>query len=177
MKKRILLTCMLIITVFLSSWLTRDCLTITNFTRLPESVKMAYYIEKYSIEYKIPRNIAYGVPYYETNYRGATDTTYNPKRTSKHNAYGAMQIKLATANGLSDTLITKKELLNNTELNVILSFKLLKILHNKYGNWKLAVGAYNTGKPIINKYSKLVCKFDIKRIVNPDNTILYAVKD
>lgn len=177
MKKRILLTCMLIFTIFLSSWLTRDYISMADFTRLPESVKMAYYIEKYSVEYKIPRNIAYGVPYYETNYRGAMDTTYNPKRTSKHKAYGAMQIKLATANGLSDTLITKKELLNNTELNVRLSFKLLKILHDKYGNWKLAVGAYNTGRPMVNKYAKLVCKFDLKKIVKPENTILYAVKD
>jgi len=177
MKKKILLTCLFVFAIFLSSWLTRNYISDSDFKKLPESVKMAFYIEKYSILYNIPKNIAYGVPYYETSYRGTNDTNYNPKRISKHKAYGAMQIKLATANGISDTTITKKELLNNTELNVILSYKLLKKLYDKYGNWKLAVGAYNTGKPIVNKYAKLVCKFDLKKIDNSENIISYAVKD
>ena len=168
---------MLILTVVLSSWLSYDHISTDDFKRLPESVKMAYYIEKYSIVYHIPRNIAYGVPYYETNYRGASDTTYNPKRVSKHKAYGAMQIKVATANGLSDTLITKKELLNNTELNVMLSFKLLNILHDKYGNWKLALGAYNTGRPLINTYSKKIFKFDLKKVMTPETPSYAAVEN
>lgn len=148
-----------------------------DFTSLPESVKMFFYIEKYAAEYGIPKNIAYGIPYYESGYRGAADTTYNPKnKISKSKAYGAMQLKRKTAEFIADTVITKHDLLNNTELNVKLSYKLLSHLHKKYGNWKLAVGVYNTGKPIINTYVNKVIKFKYQKKINHGQLYTYAVK-
>jgi soluble lytic murein transglycosylase-like protein len=177
MKKKLFVIVLSVISIGLCSWFSyNNFFRSEKFVNFPESVKMYFYIEKYSKEYGIPRNIAYGIPYYETNYKGPTDTTYNPKRTSKSKAYGAMQLKLKTANAVCDSTITKKQLLNNTELNVILSFKLLKTLHDKYGNWKLALGAYNTGKPVVNKYSKNISKFSLTKIVNTQN-YLYATKN
>jgi soluble lytic murein transglycosylase-like protein len=32
--------------------------------------------------------------------------------------------------------------------------KVLSDLYDKYGNWKKALGAYNTGRPIINDYAQ-----------------------
>lgn len=149
-----------------------------NFASFPESVKMYFYVEKYANEYHIPKNIAYAIPYYESGYRGPSDTTYNPRnKISKSKAYGAMQLKRKTAEFIADTVITKHDLLNNTELNVKLSYKLLDHLHKKYGNWKLAVGAYNTGKPVINKYALKVIKFKHEKILAiNENTFRYATK-
>jgi soluble lytic murein transglycosylase-like protein len=172
MKKKLFVIVLSVISIGLCSWFSyNNFYKSDEFVNFPESVKMYFYIEKYSKQYGIPRNIAYGIPYYETNYKGPNDTMYNPKKTSKSKAYGAMQLKLKTALGISDTVITKKELLNNTELNVLLSFKLLKTLHDKYGNWRLALGAYNTGKPVVNKYAKNISKFKLNKVFNTQNYI------
>jgi len=130
-----------------------------TYGKLPESVKLFNYILKYADEYSIPTNIAFGVANKESGYKGPQHTRYNPKLTSKSKAYGAMQIKLSTANSVSDEKVTKAELLNNTELNVRLSLKLLSQLKKQYGSWKLALGAYNTGKPVVNQYAKNIIKF------------------
>jgi hypothetical protein len=87
------------------------------------------------------------------------DLEYNPKLVSKSKAYGPMQIKLSTANFISERKISKTELLNNTELNVRLGLKLLSKLKKQYGTWKLALGVYNTGKPVINQYARSIIKF------------------
>jgi soluble lytic murein transglycosylase-like protein len=55
--------------------------------------------------------------------------------------------------------LTKADLLNDLELNVKLSMEILRYLKNKYGSWELALGAYNTGKPIINQYAQQIVQF------------------
>lgn len=165
MKKGLIFTGLIIIGLFFCSWFTKFGSIFANYDKLPESVKMYFIVEKYSEKYNIPKSIAYGVPHYETGYNGIADTNYNPKKTSKHKAYGANQLKLATAKSVADRPITKKELINNTDLNVELSFKLLHNLYLKYGNWHKALGAYNTGKPICNKYAKKVFNYKYKKIV------------
>lgn len=166
MKKRIIFIGLIIISLFICSWGTKMGSIFANLNKFPESVKMYFIVEKYSEKYNIPKNIAYGIPHYETGYNGILDTNYNPKRTSKHKAYGANQLKLATAKSVADGRpITKKDLINNTDLNVELSFKLLDKLHKKYGSWHKALGAYNTGKPICNKYAKKVYNYNYKKIL------------
>ena len=32
--------------------------------------------------------------------------------------------------------------------------KLLRKLHDKYGDWEIVCGCYNTGKPLINDYAR-----------------------
>lgn len=125
----------------------------------PPSILLFNYINQYSKEYNIPKNIAFGVAHKETGYNGPFHWEYNPKQSSYANAYGAMQIQVPTANMFSKKKLTKADLLNDLELNVKLSMEILRYLKNKYGSWELALGAYNTGKPIINQYAQQIVQF------------------
>jgi hypothetical protein len=58
--------------------------------------------------------------------------------------------------------VTKQKLKTDIEYNVKTSMKLLKILYRQHKNWKLAFGAYNTGRPMINKYAIDVYNFNPK---------------
>jgi hypothetical protein len=64
-----------------------------------------------------------------------------------------MQIQVPTANDNWDERVTAKMLLNDLDLNVHISMKLLARLRKKYGSWKVALGVYNSGRPIINDYA------------------------
>jgi hypothetical protein len=116
--------------------------------------RMYYLIETYSDSFCVPKYIAYGVAYKETRYRGPLDTLYNPKQTSHAGAVGAMQIMPRYASYFAERPVTKHELMHDLETNVWLSMKILAQHYQKYKNWSLACGAYNTGKPILNKYAK-----------------------
>jgi hypothetical protein len=65
--------------------------------------------------------------------------------------------------------VNKKELKENIDLNVYISMKLLAQHFKKYGDWKKVLGAYNTGRPIINKYAQQGVKKDYLKywIPNP----------
>jgi len=116
--------------------------------------RMYYLIETYSDTFCIPKHIAYNVAYKETRYRGPLDTLYNPYLTSRAGAIGAMQIMPQYASYFAGRNITKKELMYNLETNVWLSMKILAQHYEKYQNWTTVCGAYNTGRPILNKYAK-----------------------
>ena len=116
--------------------------------------RMYYLIETYSDSFCVPKYIAYGVAYKETRYRGPLDTLYNPKLTSSAGAVGAMQIMPRYASYFAERPVTKHELMHDLETNVWLSMKILSQHYERYKNWALACGAYNTGKPILNKYAK-----------------------
>ena len=116
--------------------------------------RMYYLIETYSDSFGVPKHIAYGVAYKETRYRGPLDTLYNPKQTSCAGAVGAMQIMPKYASYFAGRKVTKNELMYDLETNVWLSMKILARHYERYKNWSLACGAYNTGQPILNKYAK-----------------------
>ncbi len=121
----------------------------------PPCIQMYDYLKKYSAEYGVPFRIAMGVAHKETRYGGPFHWRYNPKLTSSANAYGAMQIQVPTANFIwgGKKKITSKKLLTDLELNVETSMKLLAHLKKKYGGWDVALGCYNTGRPIVNSYA------------------------
>jgi hypothetical protein len=50
--------------------------------------------------------------------------------------------------------VSKTELRDSIELNVFISMKVLNQHFEKYKDWAKVLGAYNTGKPIINKYAR-----------------------
>ncbi len=64
-----------------------------------------------------------------------------------------MQVQIPTARGLNKDNVSEKKLTEDIEYNVMTSMKLLRRLKDKYGDWKLVFGAYNSGKPIINDYA------------------------
>jgi soluble lytic murein transglycosylase-like protein len=125
----------------------------SNESSLP-CERMYYLIETYSDSFSVPKYIAYGVAYKETRYRGPLDTLYNPKLTSNAGAVGAMQIMPRYASYFAERPVTKHELIHDLETNVWLSMKILAQHYERYKNWSLACGAYNTGKPTLNKYAK-----------------------
>jgi soluble lytic murein transglycosylase-like protein len=131
---------------------------------IPTSVQMYYYLMEFSEEFNVPTNIAFGVAHHESGYNGLRHWRYNPKLTSSANAYGAMQIQVPTANSFADKKVTRHDLLNNLKLNVYLSMKILSYLKNKYGSWELALGAYNTGRPIVNQYALNISNFDTEKL-------------
>lgn len=120
----------------------------------PPCLQMYYLIEKYSEKYNVPRNYAYGIAYCETRYVEPFQWDYDHKRTSSAGAVGPMQIMYTTAQMMwPGKKFTKEYLKDNIEFNVETSMKLLRHLHDKYGDWKTVFGCYNTGRPLINQYA------------------------
>jgi hypothetical protein len=119
----------------------------------PPCLQMYYYIEKYADSFNIPKRFAYGIAYSETRYEGPCHWEYNHSRSSGSGAYGPMQILLSTAHSVNNERVTVHKLRNDIGYNVMTSMKLLRKLHNLYGDWKLTFGAYNCGHPCVNGYA------------------------
>lgn len=119
----------------------------------PPCVRLYSLLDKYSKKYDVPFEIALGVANEETGYLGPFHWSYNPKKVSSASAYGAMQVQVPTANDNCDKHVTSKMLMNDLELNVEISMRLLSRLKKKYGSWQVALGAYNSGQPIVNSYA------------------------
>jgi|LauGreDrversion4_2_1035121.scaffolds.fasta_scaffold746926_2 soluble lytic murein transglycosylase-like protein len=122
--------------------------------KTPISLVMYEAIEKYSEEYDIPKYVAYNVAYRETRYRGPFDWNYNPKQTSCVGALGPMQIMPRTSYSINKVVYSNEKIKSDIELNVRTSMKLLRKLHNKYNNWSMVCGHYNTGRSIVNEYGR-----------------------
>jgi hypothetical protein len=125
----------------------------------PPCIQMYHYIEKYSRQYKIPRKYAYGIAYKETTYLGPDHLSYNPYQKSSAGALGPMQIMPTTAELVNGKRPTSTKLKKDIEFNVKTSMKILRKLKDKHKNWKVVFGAYNTGRPIVNRYAEEVYCF------------------
>ena len=119
----------------------------------PESIQMYNSIEKYSVQYKVPKYIAYNVAYLETGYRGPFHWYYEPEQISHMGAVGPMQIIPRYAPPYADGRVSTSELMKNIDLNVKVSMRMLKKWYSIHGNWVEACGAYNSGQPIHNDYA------------------------
>ena len=89
----------------------------------------------------------------ETRYQGPFDWEYVPAKKSYAGALGPMQIMPSTAKLICGKNIPSKKLSNDMELNIEISAKLLRRLYDKYQDWSIVCGCYNTGKPIVNEYA------------------------
>ena len=110
-------------------------------------------ITMYADSFGIPLHIAFNVATMETSYRGPKDSTYNHKQVSKAGAVGPMQIMPKYASWFAGFPVKRQELRDSIELNVWLSMKILAYQYSRFKDWKKALGAYNTGRPVINKYA------------------------
>lgn len=133
-----------------------------NIQKQSSEIQMYYYIKLYSKEFNIPEEYAFGVAYYETTYMGPHHKGYNHIQTSYAGALGPMQIMPSTAAAVLNRPVGKIALNTSVKLNVYISMKLLRMLHDKYNNWEIVFGAYNTGKPISNHYAKKIIKCNYK---------------
>ena len=124
------------------------------------SVVMYNSIIKYADMYEVPKEYAFALAYQETRYKGPADVKYKHIIASPSGALGPMQIMYSTAKLFVEDgeVLNKKLLKSDIDLNVKLSMRILRALKDKHGTWGKAFGAYNTGKPIVNNYSKKILK-------------------
>jgi len=125
----------------------------------PPCLQMYYYIEQYADSFNIPKDYAYGIAYQETHYRGPFDWNYNHAQTSSAGAVGPMQVMPSTATLVNRATVTTAQLRTDIKYNVKTSMKLLRMLYDKYGDWKTVFGCYNTGRPCVNGYAMNVYNF------------------
>ena len=127
----------------------------------PPCLQMYYYIEKYADSFNIPKRFAYGIASHETGYKGPFHWHYNPALSSSEGVQGAMQVMVGTAKLVNHETVSASKLRNDIEYNVMTSMKLLRKLHNLYGDWQTTFGAYNCGYPCINGYAVQVYNHQI----------------
>ena len=120
----------------------------TNAERMYDAITM------YADSFDVPLNIAFNVARIETGYLGPHHVTYNHKQRSYAGALGPMQIMPQYASYFAGFPVNKTQLRDSIELNVFISMKILNQHFEKYKDWAKVLGAYNTGKPIINKYAR-----------------------
>ena len=118
------------------------------------SLQMYESIEHWSDSFNIPKHIAYNVAYLETHYQGPFHFHYNPYQKSYAGAVGPMQIITRWARPYVRRHINEKELKTNIDLNVKISMQMLHNWYSIHGDWTLACGAYNSGRPIRNDYAQ-----------------------
>ena len=104
--------------------------------------------------FDVPLHIAFNVATIETGYRGPSDSNYIPNKVSSAGAVGPMQIMPQYASWFAGFNVKRQELKDSIELNVWLSMKILNYQYNRFGSWEKALGAYNTGRPIVNTYAR-----------------------
>lgn len=115
-------------------------------------------ITTYASLYDIPIHVAFNIARIETGYLGPHHTNYNHKQKSSAGALGAMQIMPQYASYYAGFKVPKSMLRDSIELNVEISMKMLQEWYKRYKDWGKAAGAYNTGKPVMNKYAKNAVK-------------------
>jgi len=96
--------------------------------------KADYYAEKYGIPKRLFRALV------------RAESNFNPKAVSRKGALGLCQLMPETARKLG----VKNPFDPDENLNA--GAKLLKRLYEKYGNWRLALAAYNAGEGAVDRY-------------------------
>ena len=123
---------------------------------IPPCMQVYNCIKQYADTFDIPLRYAVGVAKVETGYLGPFHWNYNHAQGSSAGALGPMQIMLPTARSNNNDNVSRERLRNDIEYNVRTSMKVLRKLYNKYKNWKVVFGCYNTGRPCINGYAERV---------------------
>lgn len=91
-----------------------------------------------------------GLPH-ELKYLPVIESGLDPNAVSKHGAAGLWQFMLATAKGLGMEVNSLVDERRDPYLSSALAADYLKSLHDTYGDWNLAIAAYNCGPNNINK--------------------------
>jgi membrane-bound lytic murein transglycosylase D len=105
------------------------------------------------------------------------ESSFNPEARSPVGAVGLFQLMPATARslGLSTWLPDERR---NAEKNATAAAKYLRYLHNRFGDWQLALAAYNAGPTRIAKLLRESGSFSYDAIANrvPLETLDYVGK-
>ena len=150
-----------------------DEVIITRLSALPTVIEMPFnqivrsYIDKYTKEgrSRVPALLGLGLYYnpifeqaleeqglpLELEYLPMIESSLDPNAVSKHGAAGLWQFMLATAKGLGMEVNSIVDERRDPYLSSELAASYLKGLYETYGDWSLAIAAYNCGPGNINK--------------------------
>lgn len=150
-----------------------DEVIIQRLAALPNVIEMPYnqivrsYIEKYTKEGRaqVPALLGLGLYYnpifeqaleeqglpLELKYLPMIESSLDPNAVSKHGAAGLWQFMLATAKGLGMEVNSLVDERRDPYLSSEMAAAYLKGLYDTYGDWSLAIAAYNCGPNTLNK--------------------------
>lgn len=150
-----------------------DEVIISRLGSLPNVIEMPYnkivreYIEKYTKtgRARVPALLGLGLYYnpifeqaleeqglpLELKYLPMIESSLDPNAVSKHGAAGLWQFMLATAKGLGMEVNSLIDERRDPYLSSEMAAAYLKGLYESYGDWSLAIAAYNCGPGTLNK--------------------------
>ena len=150
-----------------------DEVLIERLGRLPNVIEMPYnqivrsYIDKFTKEDRaqVPALLGLGLYYnpifeqaleeqglpLELKYLPMVESSLDPNAVSKHGAAGLWQFMLATAKGLGMEVNSLVDERRDPYLSSEMAAGYLKGLYDSYGDWTLAIAAYNCGPGTLNK--------------------------
>ena len=150
-----------------------DDVIVERLSRLPNVIDMPYnqivrsYINKYTKEGRAQVPALLGLSLYynpifeqaleeqglplELKYLPMIESSLDPNAVSKHGAAGLWQFVLATAKGLGMEVNSLVDERRDPYLSSEMAASYLKGLYDTYGDWTLALAAYNCGPGTLNK--------------------------
>lgn len=150
-----------------------DEVIIERLGSLPNVIEMPYnqivrsYIDRYTStgRAKVPALLGLGLYYnpifeqaleeqglpLELKYLPMIESSLDPNAVSKHGAAGLWQFMLATAKGLGMEVNSIIDERRDPYLSSEIAASYLKGLYDSYGDWSLAIAAYNCGPGTLNK--------------------------
>ncbi len=87
----------------------------------------------------------------ELKYLPVVESALNPNAISRHGATGLWQFMLATGKGLDMEINSLVDERRDPYVSSRKAARYLKDLHSSYGDWNLAIAAYNCGPGAVNK--------------------------
>ena len=150
-----------------------DEVIISRLNSLPTVIEMPFnsivrdYIEKYTVKGRAMVPALLGLSLYynpifeqaleeqglplELRYLPMIESALDPNAVSKHGAAGLWQFMLATAKGLGMEVNSLVDERRDPYLSSEMAASYLKGLYDAYGDWSLAIAAYNCGPGTLNK--------------------------
>ena len=120
---------------------------ITCFEKNAYPCEYAEYVEVYAEAYGVPEGLVYAVI--------RTESGFDSGAVSPAGAVGLMQLMPATFEWLTDDMLfehLESGMLHDPETNIKYGTYCLSYLYDRYGDWELALAAYNGGLGNVDKW-------------------------
>ncbi len=122
-------------------------LCITGIEHLTHPKNYDAYIETYAQQYDVPPHVVYAVIKVESD--------FDPAAVSGAGAVGLMQMMPDTFDWLTDDVLyehLRSGMLYDPETNIRYGTFYLSWLYDRYGDWSVAIAAYNAGPGNVDKW-------------------------
>ena len=119
----------------------------TGFEKLAYPKKYSDYVETYAKQYNVPPHVLYAVI--------KTESGFDSAAVSKKGAVGLMQFMPDTFDWLTNEMLFEHladGMRYDPETSVRYGAYLLSHLYKRYGNWSVALAAYNAGIGTVDKW-------------------------